>query len=208
METVQTLHICTLYKQHRQNRLSFLNVLQEICENNPQSLQSLDSHLLSIMHYAVHYNDIETVCFILEKQTSLVNIEGVLRRTPLFFSTDKDMTALLVANGGNLDHVDEEGNLSFHCLLERCSLETISYQIDHIKLYIWNGVNACYRNNGLVSVKDLYHHIFPEERENDGEDEEIRDYMKTTNDIDMMSSINSITSVNSIESINGEGPGS
>jgi len=174
-------NICYLYKNCIYNNL-FFDVRMVTREN----IMYTDCHLLSIVNYSVIYRDIRVLQHLIDIDKSVVNMIGTkLERTPLFFSTDPDITTILIANGSDVNKVDKELNTPLHCILEKYinSTEGLDMINENIKVFIWNGLNLTHFNSGNVSCKDLYHKMFPEENVNDGEDSYIKECMKE--DIDL-----------------------
>jgi hypothetical protein len=175
------MNICTLYKDSVRRRIPFnLSLIEE------RHLYTEDSMRLTLLHYAVMYSDLQMVTFLLEKGVS-PNIEGTsLKRTPLFFSSDPDISVLLITEGAEVNYLDTDKNAPLHCIIERFSCEqgekdtTLFFK--NIKTLLWNDADPSIKNDGNVSVKDLYHLIFPEDKINEDEDIEVKEVMKNADD--------------------------
>ena len=190
MSTIQGIHICALYKDCIHRSIPFDTSL--VTDHN---IHSVDASLLTLLHYAVMNRDISLVQFILEKNIS-VDLHGMLSRTPLFFSSDPDISTLLITNGANINHVDNEGNTPLHCVFERFMNQIqdeygeegedngkdFSLFYKNVKVFLWNGANPFSLNHQQVSPKDLYKTLFPNEL-NDGEDDEIKEMICGADDI-------------------------
>lgn len=191
MSIIQGIHICSVYKDCIHRSIPFDTSL--VTENN---IHSVDSGLLSLLHYAVINRDICLVQFILERMLEKnisVDVHGILSRTPLFFSSDPDISTLLITNGANINHTDNEGNTALHCLFERFMNQLqdeygeegedggkdFSLFYKNVKVFLWNGANPFSLNHQQVSPKDLYKTLFPNEL-NDGEDDEIKEMMSAS----------------------------
>lgn len=204
MSIIQGIHICSLYKDCIQRSIPF-----DISLVTDHNIQSFDSSLLTLLHYAVMFRDISLVQFIsermLEKNIS-VDVHGIMSRTPLFFSSDPDVSILLITNGADVNHTDNEGNTPLHCVFERFinqlqdeegeERENCDFSLfyKNVKVFLWNGASPLSLNQQQVSPKDLYKTLFPNEL-NDGEDDEIREMMNAdSNELSDISDITDMTS--------------
>jgi ankyrin repeat protein len=202
LDIINEMNICTLYKDSVKRQIPFdLSTIQE------RHHYVTDSNLMTLIHYAVLYRDIRTVTFLLDKDVS-PNIKGTsLNRTPLFFSTDPDISVLLITQGATVNETDNEGNTPLHCAIERFMNNTddISLFFKNIKILLWNGADPSIKNDENVSPRDMYDRIFVNEQ-NDGEDTEVKEMMKKGDD--ELSDITEISEVSSnlwssVESLEG-----
>jgi len=203
----ENIHICEIYKNCIKNRLQF-NL--DILDIEDRQLASVDTHLLSLLHYAVIFKDIVFVQYLLEKNID-VNMPGtIMKRTPLFFSSDPDITILLISYGADVNLVDNDLNTPLHCVIERFLNEEeekrdILCFSKNIKALLWNGSNPSTTNSTEISSKDLYYKIFPNEN-NDGEDEEVKEMMRYSDEdlqSDSESSVRDSDMISSVESLEG-----